>query len=323
MTGNPPGSAGRAGDQERNRGQERDRGRGQPSRPWFRQPGGYGQAPPVAGYGTPGPSAPGPGYGQPGYGQPGYGQPGYDTPGPGYGAPPGGWAPPPQAPKPDVIPLRPVAVGEIFGGALTSVRRNPKATLAIAAVVLTISAVITTSTLTPVDHRLSAQLCAPLGLTGIPTTSQMTGLLAALAALGFAAGVLTLTAQSLLTAVIVVVTSWVLGHLFGATVFSTALFPDADIAQCPPPQAGVAVLIIGTIGTIIVGIIIQPISAGVTVLLYLDLRMRREGLHLILQAATSGGEMSGDEFATVWRPAGRAGAAAGPLPPAPGAPPTW
>jgi hypothetical protein len=71
-----------------------------------------------------------------------------------------------------------------------------------------------------------------------------------------------------------------------------------------------------------------------------DLRMRREGLDLALQTATSDGQAPGDDFATVWRPAGAgeparaAGAAqaapqpgpgpeAGPSPPATGAPPTW
>ncbi|HCU94660.1 MAG TPA: hypothetical protein DHU96_18865, partial [Actinobacteria bacterium] len=43
-----------------------------------------------------------------------------------------------------MIPLRPIAVGEILDGAFTSIRRNPKATLGIAAIVLTISTIITT-----------------------------------------------------------------------------------------------------------------------------------------------------------------------------------
>jgi hypothetical protein len=103
----------------------------------------------------------------------------------------------------------------------------------------------------------------------------------------------------------------------------------------------VASLLIGAVGGIVAGAITQPISAGVTVLLYVDLRMRREGLDLALQTATSDGQAPADDFATVWRPAGpegpagavaSAGAAptapqpgpeAGPSPPAAGAPPTW
>ena len=69
-----------------------------------------------------------------------------------------------------------------------------------------------------------------------------------------------------------------------------------------------------------VGAITQPISADVAVLLYVDLRMRREGLDLALQNASSDGQPPGDNLATVWRPAGP-GPEAGPSPPATGAPP--
>ena len=147
MTDTPPSGAGGAG--------EDDQGRRGPAPPAVvppgSQPGGYGQAPPGTGYGAP----PGTGYGQPGYGQPARAtrlRPARVRParsrlrpaGTGYGAPAGGWAPPPQAPKPGVIPLRPIGVGEILDGSFTSIRRNPKATLGIAAVVLTISGIITT-----------------------------------------------------------------------------------------------------------------------------------------------------------------------------------
>ena len=71
-------------------------------------------------------------YGPGGPGQQGLGQP-----------PPGQW---PRygeaAPKPGVIPLRPLGVSEILDGAFASIRRNPKAILGLAAVVMTISAVI-------------------------------------------------------------------------------------------------------------------------------------------------------------------------------------
>jgi hypothetical protein len=101
----------------------------------------------------------------------------------------------------------------------------------------------------------------------------------------------------------------------------------------------------------VAGAVARPISAGVAVLLYVDLRMRREGLDLVLQtAAGSGGAPAGDEFASLWRPGapgaqpgpgarpghgGQPGQGAGPgaqrgqgVPPGPGAPPgggppTW
>ena len=40
-----------------------------------------------------------------------------------------GWVPPPQAPKPGVIPLRPLGVAELLDGAITAIRRYPKAIL--------------------------------------------------------------------------------------------------------------------------------------------------------------------------------------------------
>jgi hypothetical protein len=52
--------------------------------------------------------------------------------------PPYGWGPNagPQAPRPGVIPLRPLAVGELLDGAFTTIRRYPAATLGFAAAVM-------------------------------------------------------------------------------------------------------------------------------------------------------------------------------------------
>lgn len=55
-------------------------------------------------------------------------------PGPAWGqpgAPP--WGPPVQ--QPGVVPLRPLLLGDLFGGALQTVRRNPRATIGLAAIV--------------------------------------------------------------------------------------------------------------------------------------------------------------------------------------------
>jgi hypothetical protein len=62
-------------------------------------------------------------------------------------------------------------------------------------------------------------------------------------------------------------------------------------------------LIIGGIGTILAATVTRPVSAGVTVLLYVDLRMRREGLDLTLRNAAESQTLTGDEFASVWQPA--------------------
>ena len=71
---------------------------------------------------------------------------------PGYAPPPGdwpprrvrhpGWRPPPAAPKPGVVPLRPLGLGELLDGAVTYIRRNPRATLGLATVLSVVSAVV-------------------------------------------------------------------------------------------------------------------------------------------------------------------------------------
>ncbi|MEV5877734.1 glycerophosphoryl diester phosphodiesterase membrane domain-containing protein [Streptomyces sp. NPDC052101] len=86
---------------------------------------------------APPPPPPGPGWGhQPpgGHGgpTPGYGAPG--APG-GYGAWGSGWGGPPPAAKPGVIPLRPLGVGEILDGAVSTMRTYWRSVLGISLVV--------------------------------------------------------------------------------------------------------------------------------------------------------------------------------------------
>ncbi|HEY2306412.1 MAG TPA: hypothetical protein VGI05_11085 [Streptosporangiaceae bacterium] len=453
MTDNLP-----PGDEGTGEGQE---GAAQPQ-PWFPptgEPGGYGQpppfdpgqAPPAGSYGQPPPGSGQPGSGQPGSGQPGYGQPGYGQPG--YGQP-GGYGPPsappsyprwqsqPQAPKPGVIPLRPLGVGEILDGAFTSIRRNPRATLGIAALLLTASAVITTTlslilvhyvgtvnlptpgqqlTTAQATHLLTrmGEVLAPTAavslvlafivdtvLTGLLTVvigrsvlgykitageawqiarPRMTALIGAtllipliliglwaayaivlvilavvhapgaliggLAALGAIAGIILtiwftimfrMAAQAvvleregpvralgrswrlvrgsfwrvlgitLLAGLIVVVTAGVLQIPF--SLF--AAMAGGGNSLLPSTGGNVAGILISAVGGVVAGAVARPISAGVAVLLYVDLRMRREGLDLVLQtAAGAGSAPTGDEFASLWRPgAGAAPTVAAPRP---------
>ncbi|MFD7246030.1 glycerophosphoryl diester phosphodiesterase membrane domain-containing protein [Streptomyces massasporeus] len=98
-----------------------------------------GQAPP--------PPPPGPGWGnQPpgGYGPGGHGPAGHG----GYGAPGrpggwgGGWGGPPPAAKPGVIPLRPLGVGEILDGAVSTMRTYWRTVLGISLTVAVLTEVI-------------------------------------------------------------------------------------------------------------------------------------------------------------------------------------
>ena len=438
MTDNlPPGGNGTGEGQE---------GAAQPQ-PWFPpagEPGGYGQPPPF----DPGQAPSAGSYGQPPPGSAqsgGYGQPGHEQPG-GYG-PPGGpppsyprWQSQPQAPKPGVIPLRPLGVGEILDGAFTSIRRNPRATLGIAALLLTASAVITTT--------LSLILVHYLGTVNLPTpgqqltTEQATHLLTrmgeVLAPTAAVSIVLAFIVDTVLTGLLtVVIGRSVLGHkitageawqiarprmaaLIGATLLIPAILiglwtvyaivlvilavlhapgaligglaalgaiaaiiltiwftimfrmaaqvvvlerespvralarswrlvrgsfwrvlgitllaglivvVTAGVLQIPfslfaamagggnsllPSTGGnVAGILISAVGGVVAGAVARPISAGVAVLLYVDLRMRREGLDLVLQTAAGGTSTpTGDEFASLWRP-GAAPTVAAPRP---------
>ena len=436
-------------------------GDGAQPQPWFPpagEPGGYGQPPPF----EPGQAQPSGGFGQPadGPGQPGYAQPGgyppqvHGQPGYGPGQPPAyPWQGRPQAPKPGVIPLRPLGVGEMLDGAFTSIRRNPRATLGIAALLLTASAVITTTlslilvhyvgsvTLpTPGEQLTTAQatrLLTTMGEVLAPTAAVsivlafivdtvLTGLLTVvigrsvlghkitageawrivrprmaaligvtllipliligiwavyaivliILAVAHAPGALIggLAALGAIAAIVLTIwfvimfrmagqavvleregpvralsRSWRLvrgsfWRVFGITLLAGLIVViTAGVLQIPfslfaamagggnsllPSTGGnVAGILISAVGGVVAGAVARPISAGVAVLLYVDLRMRREGLDLVLQtAAAEGSTMSGDEFASLWRPGARAGTApqAGPgqgFPPGPGAPP--
>ncbi|MFJ4278710.1 glycerophosphoryl diester phosphodiesterase membrane domain-containing protein [Streptomyces massasporeus] len=102
--------------------------------------------PPVPGQAPP-PPPPGPGWGnQPpgGYGPGGHGPAGHG----GYGAPGrpggwgGGWGGPPPAAKPGVIPLRPLGVGEILDGAVSTMRTYWRTVLGISLTVAVLTEVI-------------------------------------------------------------------------------------------------------------------------------------------------------------------------------------
>ncbi len=402
-----------------------------------------------------------PGYGQAGSGQPGYGQrgfgpagPGQPGPagGPGYGgqlprygetgygppmSPMGGWAAP--APMPGGVPLRPLSAGEMLSGAFTLIRRNPIATLGLAAIVETASAVITTF-VTWSEQKLTHEL--QVSLKGHPTSAQVGHALGhffgsfvpylfitiavALVAQGILTGMLTgalgrgligdkvtigeawriarvpavialsllvlaivfvpwvlfgliiaglaaahVTAAAVLIGVVggiglVVATLWVSIRLLMAVpavvlenagpivalrrswqlvqgswwrVFGIYLLAGivvaviAGVIEIPFSVARILIegggsilsglgntakptlvaLIIGAIGGIIATTCTRPISAGVSVLLYADLRMRKEGLDLVLQHAGQTPGMSDTDFASLWQAGPRqSGFATGP-----------
>ncbi len=419
----PGGPAGPGGAYGQNPYGQNPYGQGQGS--YEQGPYGYGQTP----YGG-SPYGQGPygsQYGQAPYGSQ-YGQAPYGSqygqaP---YGSPYGQWVPP--APKPGIIPLRPLSVGEILDGAFTALRRNPKATLGVAAIIMTLYGVINAAatltlthlvknvtitgsgnTVTTAQVRHFAEVGLPLyGITLVVTffaDALLTGMLTAVvghAVLGrqisigeawriarprfwtligstllnglvilgtlvaggvavvagaalvaahvTAVGVLLivigiavalffivffwvrlalaapavvlewqgpgsslsrswrLTRKSswrvfgilVLTEVIVLIATGVLevpfgviGAIVGHGSGGTFIFGGTGTSSTSP---SVAAVLIGAVGGIVAGSVTRPVLAGARALLYMDLRMRREGLDLVLQSATT------EQFSSLWGP---------------------
>jgi hypothetical protein len=142
---------------------------------------------------------------------------------------------------------------------------------------------------------------------------------------------------TVLAGLIVLLTAGVLQIPFGLL----AAMAGGGNSLLPSTGGNVASILISAVGGVVAGAVARPISAGVAVLLYVDLRMRREGLDLVLQtAAGSDTAPTGDEFASLWRPGGQAaqpgqgpqpgqgappgqGVPPGPGVPPGGGPPTW
>ncbi len=115
---------------------------GQGATPPAEGAGGPGFAPPAQpGYGERPSYGPPPGHGEaPPYGQPSYGPPPGNGPQAGYGHGYGYGRP--AAPKPGVVALRPMSLGDIFNGAFSYVRNNPKTTMGSALVVMAVATVL-------------------------------------------------------------------------------------------------------------------------------------------------------------------------------------
>jgi hypothetical protein len=166
--------------------------------PGYRPPPGYDPPP---GYGPP------PGY-PPGHGS--YPPPNY-PPAPGYAAPYGYGGPPPggfAAHKPGIIPLRPLNLTDIFNGAVTYIRTNPKATLGLTAII-----VVTTQIITLIGNFWSWPTTSQLSTT--PTYTFTGGDVAAVLLSSALAGIVSWLAAVLLSGSLTVVVG---RAVFGSTI---------------------------------------------------------------------------------------------------------
>ncbi|BCI55577.1 membrane protein [Mycolicibacterium litorale] len=181
-----------------------------PYAPQGNPPPGYQQGYPPPGYQ---PGYPPPGY-QQGYPPPGY-PPRYPPPGPQPGYPPPGY-PPPQgfSPagvlKPGVIPLRPLGLSDIFNGAINYIRRNPKATLGLTAIVVVAAQLV----------ALILQIVIPLVSTGdigpaVTGEATSAGDVAALSVSSLAGSITTALASVVLSGMLTVIVG---RAVFGADI---------------------------------------------------------------------------------------------------------
>lgn len=135
-------------------------------------------------------------------------------PQPGWGPPQQQWTPPPPPPKPGIIPLRPLGVGEILDGAISSIRSQPKIMLGLSAVVATVAQLLIVP-LTWVLLRDAGDTAFSFDQPANPD-EQLAFTASALSAAGVQV-VVTLVAALLLTGILTVVVSRaVLGERIGA-----------------------------------------------------------------------------------------------------------
>lgn len=203
--------------------------------------------------------------------------PGYRAPGPGWGPPPG----PPPPPKPGVIPLRPLGIGEVLDGAITSIRTHPKAMLGLSLLVAVVVQVLTVPLvwllLRGADLSLDPQAAA--------TPGQDVALLASTYSAAAIQGVVTLIAVLFLTGMLTVVVSRaVLGEptdltqawqqarprlpaLFGVT-FLVALIGFGILAIIFAPALLLAVVGAPAPATVLAGVVGIPLAIVLIVYVY-------------------------------------------------------
>ncbi len=243
---------------------------------------GYGdyQTPPV---GQPGSA---PGYPPPSAGgQPGYGPGGGYGPGtsgsggygPGYTQYPGsagytnytGYSSV-VAPKPAIIPLRPLSIGEILGGAFESLRANPKAMFVPSLVVMSIMGLISAGSFIFFFSRIN--------LPGVTTSGELTeaDVEANLDQLG--SSIAGLLVQTGLTSVLTVFAASILTGLLIVTVSRTILGRKAslsDVWQRTKPRVGALIgqviiiqiiLSVATVVFIVIGVVVfwLPVNSMTT-----------------------------------------------------------
>ena len=131
---------------------------------------------------------------------------------PSYGAPPGNWQTPPgwgqpRPPErqPGVVPLRPLGLGELLDGAVTIIRRYPRAVLGLSAVLAIISTVLNIVLAISVFKPLISFDSSTLQSGGSVNTDQLDGALGGAAVGGLGSGLVSALSTLILTGVLTAV----------------------------------------------------------------------------------------------------------------------
>ncbi|QFQ97873.1 hypothetical protein F9278_18435 [Streptomyces phaeolivaceus] len=228
------------------------------SAPTPQAPGQTPPPPPVPGWGGhPGPQQPGPG----GYGPPGRG---------------GGWGGPPPAAKPGVIPLRPLGIGEILDGAVSTMRTHWRTVLGIslAVAVVTQIAVILLQGLVLNDAASSDALNDPTATPGelgraLGDTLVSTSVVMVISLLGtiIATALLTtVTSRAVLGRSVTTAEAWrdarpqlfrlggltVLLLVIAALIMAVGVLPGVLLAAVGSAGGGVLLAVLGGLGAFVV-----------------------------------------------------------------------
>ncbi|WP_405872160.1 MULTISPECIES: hypothetical protein [unclassified Streptomyces] len=234
------------------------------------------------GQAAPPPPPPGPGWGtQPPPGPSGYGAPGpggYGAHGtPGYPAWGGGWGGPPPAAKPGVIPLRPLGVGEILDGAVSTMRTYWRTVLGISLTVAVVTEILVillqglvlndTSTAALDDpSATTSELTHALG--EVMLSSGAVFLISLIATVAATALLTTVTSRAVLGRPVTTGEAWrdarpqvvklfgliILLPLIAAGIILVGVLPGILVAAFGNTDAGVALAVLGGIGAGVVAL---------------------------------------------------------------------
>jgi len=200
---------------------------------------------------------------------------------------------PPEV-KPGVIPLRPLGVGEILDGAITTMRRHWKIMLGLSAGVVAVSSMLQFAAL----YLFLRDVTALESLEQTPTVSDVAGLLAgSVSAFAFAL-IFGLIAQLVLQGILTVVVSRaVLGEqislsdawsrargrllpLLGLSVLLVLLFGAVLLAGLVP---GLVALAAGLPTPVAVALLVLGVLVGVPLVIYLYVRYALSAAALVLE----------------------------------------